>query len=832
MAENIRNLTHILLTKTQAVFDYQKPKRGMDKESGLSKIPKHDNPSSHGGKLLSDLQAISDSIESEDDLPETAIITFRGEGGKDFIYDSLDNRRELKIKLLSIKKVIENGEALTIANVQFLNKDSFKKFSKILENYGSNSLGKRGGGRKKTIDCTSGISNSSLENLFFDDLSLFPKDDEKVIWWELMIDGEISDNFINIAKELEIQHDEGFQMSDDRFVVLIKANKAQLLKLRKKYPYIAEIKTYKKIVPRSVIEFSREEQEILKDDILSRTTHLDDAKASVVIFDSGINQGHPLIKPFLREEDNKSFKVEWGSFDHLTSPHGTAMSGLVLYGNINDLVGKSDEIKINTTLKGVKIFNQDDESDVKSYSIVTNKAFELSECQKNKAYVMAVTSSHAHNGEPSEWSSCIDEISFDNNSLFLISAGNVKEHVAEDGWGSPLRVEEYDSHQKNSCIENPAQAWNAISVGAYTEIADHNLLKSDVQAPHVNSGDLSPYSRTSIKFDDKWPIKPDVLFEGGNRVVENGVVMDNPNLHPVSCEPHYQSGDNKLFCSINATSAATALAGKFVWELMAQYPSFWPETIRGLMVHSAEWTSAMQDKIPLSSSKTRLLEGLRCFGYGVPNIQKARYSAKNSLTLIAQHEFLLYKNHQDPKNKSRIPQTFEFDLPWPKEVLQNELANKDVRVKITLSYFIEPNASNRGYEKDKYRYQSYGLRFEIKKPEDSLDEFRKNYNQKVREEDYKKDTSAPGLEWLYGANSRNKGGSIHKDILRGINGAKLAEMNKIAIYPTKGWWQENKKKKTEDMKVRFSLLVDIETDEVNIDLYNNIKNIIETPIKI
>ncbi len=832
MAENIRTLNHIVLTKAQAVFDYQRPKRGMDKESGLPNIPQRDNPSSHGEKLLSELQAIADSINSEDGLPETAIITFRGESGKDFLYDSLDNRRELKIKLLSIKEVVENGEVLTIANVQFLSKKSFEKFSEILKNYSSNSLDKRSGGRKKTIDCTSSIANSSLENLFFDDLSLFPKDDAKVIWWELMIDGEINNNFINLAKELEIQHDEGFKVSEDRFVVLIKANKAQLSELRKKYPHIAEIRTYKKIAPRSVIEFSREEQEILKDDILSRTTRIDDANTSVVIFDSGINQGHPLISPFLHEEDNKSYKADWGSSDHLTAPHGTAMSGLVLYGNINDLVGKSEEIKIGTTLKGVKIFNRDDENDVKSYSIVTNKAFELSECQKNKAYVVAITSSHAHNGEPSEWSNSIDKISFYNNSLFLISAGNVTEPFAEDGWGTALKVEEYDSHQKDSCIENPAQAWNAISVGAYTEIADHNLLKGDTQAPHANSGDLSPYSRTSIKFDDKWPIKPDVLFEGGNRVVENGFVMDNANLHPVSCEPHFQSGDNKLFCSINATSAATALAGKFAWELMAQYPDLWPETIRGLMVHSAEWTNAMQDKVPLNSSKTRLLEGLRCFGYGVPNIQKARYSAKNSLTLIAQREFLLYKNHQDPKNKARIPQTLEFDLPWPKEVLQNELGNKDVRVKITLSYFIEPNASNRGYEKDKYRYQSYGLRFEIKKPEDSLDEFRKNYNQKAREEDYKKDTSTTGLDWVYGANSRNKGGSIHKDILKGITGAKLAEMNKIAVYPTKGWWQENKKKKTEDMKVRFSLLVDIETDEINIDLYVKIQNAVKTVVEV
>ena len=511
------------------------------------------------------------------------------------------------------------------------------------------------------------------------------------------------------------------------------------------------------------------------------------------------------------------------------------MSGLVLYGNINDLADKSEEIKISTTLKGVKIFNPDDENDISSYSLVTQKAFEISKCEKNKAYVVAVTSDHEHNGKPSEWSNCIDKISFYNHSLFLISVGNFRGAPNEDGTHRILTEADYLSYQKDSCIQNPAQSWNAISVGAYTEIADQNLLRNDSGSPYVNAGDLSPYSRTSIKFDDSWPIKPDVLFEGGNKVVDGGYVMDSPHLHLVSCEPHFQTGNNKLFRNINATSAATALAGQFSWELMSQYPHFWPETIRGLMVHSAEWTSAMQDKIPLNSSKTQLLEGLRCFGYGVPSLNKARYSANNSLTLISQHEFLLYKDQQNPKTKAitRIPQTAEFDLPWPKDVLQNDLGDKEIKVKITLSYFIEPNLSSRGYEKIKYKYQSYGLRFEIKKPEESLNEFRQRFNQKAREEvGEKADNNTSGLDWVYGSNSRNKGGSIHKDIIKNITGAKLAEMNKIIVYPTKGWWDKDKEIKTEDMKARFSLLVDIETDEVNIDLYNNIKNIIETPIKI
>ena len=34
--------------------------------------------------------------------------------------------------------------------------------------------------------------------------------------------------------------------------------------------------------------------------------------------------------------------------------------------------------------------------------------------------------------------------------------------------------------------------------------------------PIAPAGELSPRSRTSVVWDGQWPIKPDVVFEGGN----------------------------------------------------------------------------------------------------------------------------------------------------------------------------------------------------------------------------------------------------------------------------------------------------------------------------
>lgn len=50
---------------------------------------------------------------------------------------------------------------------------------------------------------------------------------------------------------------------------------------------------------------------------------------------------------------------------------------------------------------------------------------------------------------------------------------------------------------------------------------------------------------------------------------------------------------SKYFKTTGDTSAATYLASKFAATLWKRYENYWPETIRGLIVHSAKWTDEM-----------------------------------------------------------------------------------------------------------------------------------------------------------------------------------------------------------------------------------------------
>ena len=69
------------------------------------------------------------------------------------------------------------------------------------------------------------------------------------------------------------------------------------------------------------------------------------------------------------------------------------------------------------------------------------------------------------------------------------------------------------------------------------------------------------------------------------------------------------------------------------------------------------------------------------------------------------------------------------------EILQQLPAELEVKLRITLSYYIEPNPGRRGY-RQRYSYQSHGLRFEIIRPGQSMENFRNSVNGLDVSDDY------------------------------------------------------------------------------------------------
>jgi hypothetical protein len=73
-------------------------------------------------------------------------------------------------------------------------------------------------------------------------------------------------------------------------------------------------------------------------------------------------------------------------------------------------------------------------------------------------------------------------------------------------------------------------------------------------------------------------------------------------------------------------------------RIRAAYPQAWPETVRALIVHSAEWTDAMKRSFLANESKSGYYLLTKMCGYGVSNLERAISCAANFISIIAQAE--------------------------------------------------------------------------------------------------------------------------------------------------------------------------------------------------
>lgn len=656
---------------------------------------------------------------------------------------------------------------------------------------------------------------ATVKSLFTDDLSFFPQNGQE-IWWEVWLRRGQIENFKTITQRLEIPTKSQIDFPE-RTVVLAMANVKAMDQVLKNSDTVAELRIAKD-TPSFFLEMSLIEQEQWEESLYNLTLPPKDDAVAVCLLDTGVNGKHKLIKKGIDSTDLYTYEFNWGTHDH--GGHGTKMAGLILYCDLHKALQTTQYITLEHRLESVKILppSSHPPNEPDAYGDITKQAVYCPEIQKpnrKRIFCMPITSSQPspNLGNPSSWSAAIDQLCFgedDFRRLIIISAGNIEQDIIPS---------EYLDINDTATIENPGQAWNALVVGAYTEKI--NIVHPDYRGwqPVAPCGDLSPRSRTSVTWEHQWPIRPDVVFEGGNYASDGNTPAINIDDLSLLTTHHYY----KSFAFMSDTSCATALASYMAARILSEKPNYWPETIRALIVHSAEWTSVMKEHFNKISTQKDKRFLLRRYGYGVPDLERALKSSNSDLTLIIEdlvHPFLKHKSDIKMKNMNF------HNLPWPTKKLQ-ELGETNVELKITLSYFIEPNPGERGWRK-KHRYASYGLRFDVKRPLETDQDFKKRINQAAREEEENILTRTEDKNWFLGVKLRNQG-SLHSDMWMGT-AADLADRGMIGVYPVGGWWKEKPNLERYDQQVRYSLLVTIRVPEVECDIYTPVSNEITSSI--
>ncbi|WP_123736433.1 hypothetical protein [Rathayibacter sp. PhB185] len=166
-------------------------------------------------------------------------------------------------------------------------------------------------------------------------------------------------------------------------------------------------------------------------------------------------------------------------------------------------------------------------------------------------------------------------------------------------------------------------------------------------------------------------------------------------------------------------------------------------------------------------------------------------------------------------------------LPWPSEILE-QLGVADVRLRLTLSYFVEPSASRRGW-RQRCTYASHAFRLDLQGALETQQQFIARINRDAQaDEDGSSGAGTTTDRWLVGPDQRGLG-SPHQDEWRG-SGAELARCNPVAVYPVGGWWKNNGRQDRQNHPVRYALLLSLQTSAQDIDLYTPLANQLRVPI--
>ena len=764
-------------------------------------------------------------------------VEFAGKQNYELVTKSLENRKQ-GIRLLNIQNRNDYQKATV-----YIPDGKGNFFRKRIEEYAEKNTPKGKPKNANLIESIEDIKQALLESFWTDRLDALPGDTTVncEIWLRSGLDSNelekselIEEKFHAICDELGIVADKTRHIRfPERIVKIVTVTRPLLEALLSSFEYIAEIRRASEPTI-FFIESRRSDQREWAQDLLSRCSFIDSG-VSVCMLDAGMNNHHPLIAPAVLQNGLHAIKPEWGIGDNIhyngSDGHGTEMAGIILYNDLQEALESPYPITVSHKIESVKILPNRGQNALDLYGAYTQEAISLAEIDnpdKKRVICMAITTEKGFDDteEPTSWSAALDNITSgateaDNpHRLFLVSAGNVHPNVFLEG--------SYPAQNALEMIQNPGQAWNAITVGGYAN--KENIIDDALNGFHAlaRHGELSPYSSTSVSWKKNWPIKPDVLFDAGN-VATNDADYDNCDdlsLLTTNFEP-----SRRLYSTIWATSAATAQAAYFSAKLFAEYPDYWPETIRALMVNSASWTEQMHKQFCPKGNNTNKRQRrnlLRHCGYGIPDLKRAIQCVENSVNMIVQGEIQPYlKERSSPKMNEMNIHTF----PWPGDLLL-ELGETQIKLRITLSYYIEPSPEKVGW-KDRYRYPSCGLRFEINNTNQSLEEFKAKVNILARAEDYDEDNSTndfSGNNWYLGPNNRNVG-SIHSDFIVD-NAANLCESKYVAVYPVGGWWKERAYLGKSNNKVRYSLVVSLSTPETNVDLYTAIIDQIRTTVSV
>lgn len=308
----------------------------------------------------------------------------------------------------------------------------------------------------------------------------------------------------------------------------------------------------------------------------------------VVVLDSGLATGHPVIAPAVG--DARSFLPGVPPSDE--HGHGTIVSGVALYDDVAECLRNRSFIPELRIFSG-RILDHNNRGDAHLIENQVERAvryfvteydcriFNLSYGDLNKPY---------RNRHVAGLAVTLDALSRELDVLFVVPTGNFTGgDDGPDDW-----LQEYPDYltEDTSVLLDPAPALSALTVGSLARNELHPRYPDDpAYRPIARSDQPSPFTRHGPSVNGA--IKPDLVDYGGNWMIDTRVSGSQPSQHGTGeISTSHQFAAGRPFALDSGTSFAAPRVAHAVGNVLRYYLDASVDRFRALLVAHARTPSA------------------------------------------------------------------------------------------------------------------------------------------------------------------------------------------------------------------------------------------------
>ncbi|MGL6337703.1 MAG: S8 family peptidase, partial [Waterburya sp.] len=549
-----------------------------------------------------------------------------------------------------------------------------------------------------------------------------------------------------------------------------------------------------------------------------------DTNCGVLVIDSGVQGGHPLIAKTLGDKEvfpdsqHKFITGDANDGDTRTGGHGTAVAGIAIYGDITQSL-KNQLFQPQVWLFSARVTNQNNEYDPdlllenQLEQAVNYFVNNYPNCKVINISLGDDRLVYRDSQKQFRLAAKIDEIAYKlqhKNILFVVSAGN---HYYQAESRELLR-QDYPNYllSEEARIIEPATAALALTVGSLSLGTGSCKYPEDASRNVITKIDGYPSSFTRTGFGVDGMIKPELVDFGGDIIIDRNKVVDKDiGTTILTLNKNFQG--LSLFKGCCGTSFAAPRVSNLAAQLFTKFPDATPNLIRALIANSAQLPSEIPDEF--KHKKKDKIKRLKIYGYGQPNYNIAAYSTKNYVVLqeegtIAIGEFTLYEIPPLPdeflntKGDKKISVTLAFD-----PLTRHTRGDSYLGVTMEFSLFRNIDANN--------------LKNAFVKA--SKEKNQENFTE-ISLENLKKQFKSITVDLFPGANLRKKGTLLKGEVKISSQNWKYDRNSMYVVVACNRKWARE-----EDINSqRYALVVSVSHSNAEVNLYNQLQAQVQNKI--